>query len=92
MTIEANPQHVKPRNSGQTVVSIKAPIRVAMNTPITVEIKPLIAAPTPAICPIGCMARALRLPNKNPMAVNCRPKKTSNIHKGGFTLFINNNT
>ena len=70
ITIEANPQHVKPRNSGQTVVSIKAPIRVAMNTPITVEINPLIAAPTPAICPIGCMARALRLPNKNPMAVN----------------------
>ena len=57
---------------------------VAIGTAIIVEAKPLIAAPTPAICPTGCMAKALKFPNKNPIAKNCKAQKLKNIVMFGF--------
>ena len=40
---------------------------MAIGTAITVDTNPLIAAPIPAICPRGCIAKARRFPNKKPI-------------------------
>ena len=69
------PKTEKPINSGNTDVLTKLPIKCAIGTANTVERKPLIAAPTPAICPKGCIANARKFPNKNPTAKNCAAKK-----------------
>ena len=57
-------------NKGSTVSEIYLPIKTLMDTAIRVEIKPVIAEAIPAICPTGCIAMALKLPNKKPMVKN----------------------
>ena len=57
---------------------------MAIGTAITVEINPFIAAPIPAICPKGCMAKARKFPNKKPTAKNCKAKKLNRIKMLGF--------
>ena len=68
------------------MVSIKPPIKVAMGTAIMVETNPLIAAPIPAICPNGCMAKDLTLPKRNPTEKNWTAKKQIRIKISGFKL------
>ena len=68
------PQIKKPTNRGKAVLVIYAPIHVAIGTAIIVEVNPLIAAPIPAIWPIGSIANALVFPKRNPMEKNCNPK------------------
>ena len=70
---------VKPIKRGKTEVLTKSPIKLAIGTAKTVEINPLIAAPIPAICPSGSMAKALKFPNKKPTEKNCSAKKLTNI-------------
>ena len=72
------PQKKKPINKGRAVVSIKLPTKVAIGTAIMVETNPLIAAPIPAMCPIGSIAKARVFPNKKPIAKNCNQKKVNN--------------
>ena len=59
---------------------------------IIVDINPVMAAPIPAIWPIGSIAMALRFPNKKPRVKNCMAKKVINIHKLGFWEFQNKPT
>ena len=55
---------------GSAVNVTNFPITILMGTAISVEIKPVIAAPIPAICPTGSIAIALKFPNKNPKQKN----------------------
>ena len=89
MPIESNEQIEKPTNIGSAVSFTYLPIRVLIGTDIKVEINPVIAAPIPAICPIGSMAKALRFPKRNPIAKNCNPKNSNRISMEGFPLFAN---
>ena len=63
----ANPQREKPVTRGRTVPLKALAIRIPRGIEINEESEPIIAAPTPAICPSGSMARAFRFPNKNPI-------------------------
>lgn len=81
---ELKPQHKNPMKSGKTVVFINPPISIAIGTAIMVEIKPLTAAPMPAICPMGCMANARIFPKINPMDRNCSPKNNNKMYMLGF--------
>ena len=67
---ESKPKKVKPINKGKADVFTKLPIKLAIGTATTVETKPLIAAPIPAICPKGSIAKLRKLPNRNPTAKN----------------------
>ena len=62
---------------GRTDVVTNCPINALIGTPIIVAMNPVIAAPIPAICPTGSIARALKFPNKKPTAKNCKAKKIS---------------
>jgi len=75
MRIEIPEQQAKPTNRGRVDVAIKRPIKVLIGTAIIVDIKPVIAAAIPAICPTGSMARALIFPKRKPIKKNCKPKK-----------------
>src|SRR6056297_237619 len=55
-----------------------------------VEINPVMAAPIPAIWPIGCMAIERILPQTKPKQKNNDAKKTNKIGKPGFGLPKNN--
>ena len=60
-------QTKNPKKRGKAVPKTNLPIKVLIGTAIIVEINPVIAAPIPAICPIGCIARALKFPNRKPI-------------------------
>ena len=75
MRIEIPEQQAKPTKRGRVDVAIKRPIKVLIGTAIIVDIKPVIAAAIPAICPTGSMARALIFPKRKPIKKNCKPKK-----------------
>ena len=60
----------KPDTKGRTVPSKLCPIHVPSETEIKVVRNPITAAAEPAICPIGSMAKALKLPNGMPMQKN----------------------
>ena len=79
-----------PINNGRAVAVTNFPIKVLIGTAIMVDKKPVIAAPMPAIWPIGSIAKALKFPNKNPIAKNCNPKKASKTPMAGFALSRNN--
>ena len=74
---------------GRTLSITNCPIKALMATPIIVAIKPVMAAPIPAICPTGSMARERRFPKRKPTAKNCNAKKVSRIPNGGFPLVAN---
>ena len=78
------PQTAKPIKRGIAVISINRPIKVARGTAIIVARKPHIAAPIPAICPIGCMAKALIFPNIKPTQKIIITKNTRRIERLGF--------
>ena len=78
-------EHTKnPINKGSTVSEIYLPIKTLMDTAIKVEIKPVIAEAIPAIWPTGCIAIALKFPNKKPIAKNWRAKNNNNTSIEGF--------
>ena len=78
-------EHIKkPINKGNTVSETKRPMKMLKGTAIMVEIKPVIAAATPAMCPTGSMASARRFPKRNPSAKNCSAKKPKSIGSAGF--------
>ena len=81
-----------PINKGKAVLEVNFPINVLIGTAIIVEIKPVIAAAIPAICPTGSIANALKFPNKKPIAKNCKPKKVNRIPISGFAEPLNNST
>ena len=54
--------------------------------------KPTNAAPIPAMCPIGAIARAFIFPKRNPIVKNCSAIKVSSTGKLGFTLDQKNTT
>ncbi len=68
-----------PTNSGRAVLPIKRPIKILIGTAISVEIKPVMAAAIPAICPTGSIVIALKFPKRKPMAKNWIPKKDNRI-------------
>ena len=76
----------KPINRGSAVSETKRPMKMLMGTAISVEINPVIAAATPAICPTGSMAKALKFPKRNPIAKNCKAKKARSTTTEGFAL------
>lgn len=69
---------------GRTAVLTEFPIKVAMGTAMTVEIKPLIAAPIPAMDPKRCMASDLIFPERKPMGQNWKIKNIIKIVMLGF--------
>ena len=79
------PQDKNPIKRGSAVVPIYLPIRIAIGIAKIVEINPLIAAPIPAICPIGCIANALTFPKINPIDKNCSVKNNNNVIRLGFS-------
>ena len=86
INIEIRPHTKKPINKGSVVSNTKRPIYVLIGTAIRVAINPVIAAPIPAICPIGSMASALKFPNKKPMAKNCAAKNNNNHTMSGLEV------
>lgn len=70
------------------MVVVYFPINVLIGTAIIVEINPVIAAPIPAICPIGCIAKALKFPNRNPIEKNCKKKNVNTIKISGFPVWL----
>ena len=86
-------EHTKnPINKGSTVSEIYLPIKTLMDTAIRVEIKPVIAEAIPAICPTGCIAIALKLPNKKPMVKNWAAKNNNNTSIDGFFVWEKSRT
>lgn len=81
---ERKAQVENPIKSGSAVLETNLPIIILIGTAIMVEMKPVIAAAIPAICPTGFMAIALIFPNKNPNAKNCNEKKLKSTATGGF--------
>ncbi len=75
--------------SGSVVSSIKRPINVLMGTAISVEIRPVIAAPIPAMWPTGSIASALRFPNIKPIQKNCIAKNPISTYTGGCSILLN---
>ena len=75
---------LKPIKIGRAVVLTYFPIKVLIGTAIMVEINPVIAEAIPAIWPTGSIARALKLPKRNPIVKNCKPKKVNNTVTLGF--------
>ena len=71
---EANPNPTKPIAIGVIVVSIKLPTSTAEGTDMILLNEPMIAAPSPAVSPRGCIAMELRLPNKMPIQKNAANK------------------
>ena len=55
-----------------------------MGTAMRVDINPVMAAPIPAIWPTGCIAKALKLPKRKPIAKNWRAKNVSSTIILGF--------
>ena len=86
------PQIENPINKGNAVLEVNLPINVLIGTAIIVDINPVIAAPIPAICPTGSIAKALKFPNKKPIAKNCKPKKVSRIPIEGLSNPLNSTT
>ena len=86
------PQIAKPMNMGNTDFWIKLPTNAAMGMDNKVEIKPVIAAPIPAICPIGSMAMERKFPHIKPKQKNCKERNPINIATSGFPEFQNNST
>jgi hypothetical protein len=82
----------KPTNKGHTVSITKLPTYKEIGIDKIVEIKPVIAAPMPAICPIGCIAIERILPQTNPKQKNNDAKKKSKIGKLGLSFPKNNTT
>ena len=70
---------LNPIKRGKAVFVTDFPINVLIGTAIMVEINPVIAEATPAICPTGSMARALKFPNRKPIAKNCNPKNVNRM-------------
>ena len=87
--IERNEQIENPIKIGSAVNVTNFPITILMGTAISVEIKPVIAAPIPAICPTGSIAIALKFPNKNPKQKNWSEKNNRITLIGGFTELKN---
>ena len=85
MTKEKQPHNAKPINIGRAVVFTKLPMKVPNGTEKSVAMNPVMAAPIPAIWPIGCIINARRFPKTNPIQKNCIPKKASRISIEGFT-------
>ena len=82
---EINPQTVNPINTVSAVLVTNRPTSVPIGTESMVAINPVMAAPMPAMCPMGSIAIERRFPNKNPMAKNCtakNPIKTSTLGLG----------
>ena len=90
--MDKTPKIENPINKGNTESVTKLPIQLAIGTAITVEMNPFIAAPIPAICPIGCIAKALKFPNRKPIAKNCIAKKPTNTIIPGLLPDQNNTT
>ena len=67
----------KPIKMGRARSAMNFPIKILIGTALSVDINPVIAAPIPAIWPMGSMAIALKFPNKKPMEKNCIPKKAN---------------
>ncbi len=80
------PQIKKPIKIGSVVFLTNPPINIAIGTAITVETKPFIAEPTPAMCPIGSIAKDRIFPKRNPIEKNCSAKKASKISIVGLSL------
>jgi len=88
MANDKPPQIENPINIGKAVVLIKLPIKILIGTENTVATKPVIAAPIPAICPIGSIIKARAFPKINPNIKNCIPKNKISISTGGFIAFV----
>ena len=85
ISMEINEQIENPMKIGSTVSLTNFPITILIGTAISVEIKPVIAAPIPAIWPTGSIAIALKFPNKNPKQKNWSEKNDRIIIRGGLT-------
>ena len=69
------PHARNPINTGKTESTTKLPINALIGTAIKVARHPVKAAPIPAMCPKGCMARARKFPKIKPTAKNSSAKK-----------------
>lgn len=79
------PHARNPINTGNTESITKLPIKALIGTAIKVARHPVKAAPIPAICPNGCMAKARKFPKIKPTAKNSSAKKHKTTQYGGFT-------
>ena len=78
-TTEIRPQTPKPAKSAQTESSIKLPTKIEIGIDKMVEIKPVMAAPIPAIWPIGSIAIDRIFPQINPKHKNCSERNSNKI-------------
>ncbi len=84
------PKIAKPKTMGSTVPSYAMPISVPKGTAIREDREPTTAAPTPATCPNGSIAKEFRLPNKIPMLNNAVIRKPMYWNKVGAISKDNN--
>ena len=92
MPKEIKPQIARPTNMGHTDFCIKLPTKAAIGIENKVEINPVIAAPIPAIWPIGSIAMERKLPHIKPRQKNCNERNPIKTRISGFAEFQNNIT
>ena len=83
------PQTPKPAKSAQTESSIKLPTNIDIGIDKMVDMKPVMAAPIPAMWPIGSMAIDLIFPQIKPKQRNNKKRKVNNTPKPGSSEFQN---
>ena len=80
----ANPQIAKPVTNGRTVPLKALAITIPMGIEMREEREPITAAPTPAMCPNGSIARAFRFPKRKAIPGKTTIMKAMNSHKEGI--------
>ena len=76
-----------PTVTGKTVSLYSWPMMVPILTEINDDVAPITAAPVPAICPIGAMAKVFKLPKIKPKLLNKIAIYSKNIQSLTSTRF-----
>ena len=76
----ANPQIEKPNTKGKTFPLKALAIAIPKGIEIKEERDPITAAPTPAMCPRGSIAKALRFPKRKAIPGKITIMNVMNIH------------